>query len=179
VRDGRTEFVDDLSVTYHVVTYLKGDVPDLAKMVNTLLALKDLPYPIGWLQGGRSYSNHHNMDVVVLLRYGWPYLNEVQRPAVSAEIRKMVRWCVSESLKSDGSFRIKGGEDSIEEQTYFGVAFLARAGYFDKTRRFWTAEEFPDAAAQREAIISFIGKNQASGGAGGGYYKDALDELKQ
>ena len=178
VRNGGVEFVDDLSVTYHVVSYLKGEVPDLATMVNTLLAVKDLPYPIGWLRGGFRYSNHHNMDVVVLLRYGWPYLSDSQKQAVSAEIRKMVRWCVTESLQSDGSFRLEAGEDSIEEQTYFAVAFLARAGYFDKSRLFWTTEEFPGADAHRQAIISFIGKHRASGGAGGGYYQDALDELK-
>ncbi len=178
VRSGGVEFVDDLSVTFHVVSYLKGDVPDLSRMVNTLLALKDLPYPVGWLRGGLRYSNHHNMDVVVLLRYGWPYLSDSQKQAVSVEIRKMVRWCLAQSLQPDGGFRTEPGEDSIEEQTYFGVAFLARAGYFDPSRRFWTTEDFPEAETHRQAILTFIGKHRASGGADGGYYQHALDELR-
>jgi hypothetical protein len=58
--------------------------------------------------------------------------------------------------------------------TELEVAFLARAGYFDKSRRFWTTEEFPDADAHRQAIASFIEKHKASGG----YYRNALDELR-
>jgi hypothetical protein len=64
-REGRIEFVDDMSMTFHIVSYLKGQVPDLDKVGNTLLELKDLEYPIGWREGG-SYLTHHNMDVVVL-----------------------------------------------------------------------------------------------------------------
>jgi hypothetical protein len=178
VRNGRTEFVDDLSITFHIVSYLKGDVPDLNKMVNTLLAVKDLAYPVGWLRGRGGYSNHHNMDVAVLLRYGWPFLNDSQKQDVAAELHKMLRWCLTQSLQPDGSFRTEAGEDSIEEQTYFGVAFLARIGYFDPSRRFWTTEDFPDAESRRQAILAFIAKHRASGGAGGGYYQDALDELR-
>ena len=179
MRNGRVEFVDDLSITFHVVSYLKGNVPDLAKMVNTLLAVKDLPYPVGWLRRGLHYSNHHNMDVVVLLRYGWPYLSDSQKQAVSAEIRKMLRWCLTESLQPDGSFRLEAGEDSMEEQNLLSESrSWPGSGYFDKSRRFWTTEQFPDAAAHRDAIQAFIDETQSSGGAGGGYYKDALDELK-
>jgi hypothetical protein len=176
VRNGHVEFVDSLSETYHVIMYLKGNVPDLPKMVNTLLAVKDLNYPVGWLKRG-GYSNHHNMDVVTLLRFGWPYLDDAQKKAVSVEIGKMVKWCATESLQPDGSFGQQ--QDSIEENTYFGVEFLDRIGYFDKSRRFWTSEEFPEAAAARLKIIAYIQKHESTGGTGGGYYRDALDALKQ
>ena len=177
VRNGTTAFVDDLSMTYHVVAYLKGDVPDLARLVNTLLAFKNLDYPVGWLRRGR-YSNHHNMDVAVLLRYGWPSLSDTQKQEAAGEIRKMLRWCLSESLQSDGSFRIEPGQDSVEEQIYFPVAFLARVGYFDKSRRFWTDEDFPEAEGIRQRILAYIERHRASGGAGGGYYQSAMDELR-
>src|SRR5207248_879925 len=42
VRDGKTVFIDDLSITFHTVSYFKGDVSDLAKVVQTALAVKDL-----------------------------------------------------------------------------------------------------------------------------------------
>ena len=53
------------------------------------LAVKNQPYPVGWLNRG-GYSNHHNMDVVSLLRFGWPYLKAEQK-RVAAEIDKMFR----------------------------------------------------------------------------------------
>jgi len=177
VRNGHVEFVDDLSMTYHVVTYLKGDVPDLDVMVNTLLALKDEPYPVGWRNSGR-YSNHHNMDVVTLLRFGWPYLKPEQKQAAAAEIDKMLRWCLAESLQADGSFRQEPGDDSIEEVTYFGVEFLARTGYFDPSRRFWTGAKLPDSQSARRSILAFIEKHHAAGGAGGEYYRGALKDLE-
>src|SRR5208283_1347022 len=42
VRTGNVEFVDDLSVTFHVISYLHGDVPNLAAVMDHLLAVKDL-----------------------------------------------------------------------------------------------------------------------------------------
>jgi hypothetical protein len=44
-REGRIDFVDHLSMTFHIVNYLKGQVPDLDKVGDTLLELKDLKYP--------------------------------------------------------------------------------------------------------------------------------------
>jgi hypothetical protein len=133
-------------------------------------------FTVGWLKQGH-YSNHHNMDVVVLLRYGWPYLNDARKEAAAGEIRKMLRWCLSESLQKDGSFKPQDGDDSVEERTYFAVAFLSRVGFFDQSKRFWTTEDFPESEPIRRKIIEYIGKHQDSGGAGGGYYRDALDEL--
>jgi hypothetical protein len=179
LRDGEEQFVDDLSVTFHTISYLHGEVPDLDKVVNHLLAVKDLDYPIGWRASGRP-SNHHNMDVIVLLRYGWPYLNEVQRGAAAAEVHRMLLWCLGESLQPDGSFRAdQGSSDSIEEANSWGVSFLVRIGYFDATNRFWTTETFPDSEAVRQKLIAFIEKHAANGGAGGSYYEDDLAALRR
>jgi hypothetical protein len=176
-REGRIDFVDDMSMTFHIVSYLKGQVLDLDKVGNTLLELKDLEYPIGWREDG-SYLTHHNMDVVVLFQYAWPHMNEVQRRAASIEIEKMLQWCLKDSVLPGGSFRAStGGEDSLEEDEYFGVAFLARAGYFDAARRFWTDRPFPEAENLRRRLIDFIQRHKASGAAGGAYYESALREL--
>jgi hypothetical protein len=162
-------------MTYHMVTTLDGNVDDLDKAMAHLLALKDLNYPVGWLRNGR-YCNHHLMDVLGLFRYGWPYMTGARRTAAATEIRKIVRWCLDESLRPDGSFQVAGG-DSVEEETNFGASVLDLAGVFDARKRFWTVEAFPEAQEVRSRIVAFIQRNLARGGAGGTYYRHTLEDL--
>jgi len=177
VRNGQAEFVDDLSVTFHVISYLRGDVPNLPAVMDHLLAVKDLDYPIGWLEEGRR-SNHNQMDVVTLFRFVWPSANDAQKKAAAAEIRRMLDWCLRESLQPDGSFQPDAGShESMEESTSWGVSFLARIGFFDPAKRFWTDAGFPDAEPIRQKLIGYIEKHKAAGGAGGVYYQHDLEEL--
>lgn len=176
-RDGRLEFVDDISITFHVIRYLDGGVPDLGKVGETALALKDVEYHVGWLDDGH-YTNHNNMDAVVLFKYAWPFMKVEQKTALAAEIRKMLDWCLSDSLQADGSFQLNtDDQDSAEEQTYFGVAFLSRIGFFGEAERFWTTQSFPQAAEVKERIAKYILQHQSNGGAGGEYYHNALELL--
>lgn len=178
VRNGQVEFVDDLSVTFHVISYLRGDVPNLDRVMNHLLAVKDLDYPIGWLEDGK-FSNHNNMDVVTLFRLAWPYANGVQKQTAVTQIHKMLDWCLRDSLQPDGSFKPDDGtNESLEESTSWGISFLARIGYFDPAKRFWTDEKFPEAEQLRQKLIGYIEKHKAAGGAGGTYYEGVLEELK-
>lgn len=183
VRDGRVEFVDDLSITFHTVSYLQqclncadGRVPDMPEVIDTTLAVKDLDYPVGWLWKGERW-NHNNMDIVTLFKDGWQDATDAQRKAMAAEIDKMLHWCVTESLQPDGSFKPMIPDGSIEEGEDYGVAFLARTGFFDKSKRFWTDRDFPEAREVRERLIAYIQKHQLSGGEGGDQYKSALEEL--
>ncbi len=177
VRDGGLKFVDDISITFHVVRYLDGDVPDLGKVGETALVLKDLEYHVGWLEDGH-YTNHNNMDAVVLFKYAWPSMKSGQKSALAVVIRKMLDWCLSDSLQTNGSFKLNSDDqDSAEEQTYFGVAFLSRAGFFDKPERFWTTESFPQAAEIKHRITTYVLQHQGNGGAGGEYYHRALELL--
>lgn len=175
VFDGRTEFVDYLSLTFHIVRYLNGKVPDLQRMVETTLALKDLNEPSGWLSDGH-FIDHNNMDVAVLFRFGWSAASGRQRQAMAEQIQKMLDWCLTQSLQPDGTFA-QGGDNSIEENIYFGVAFLSRIGFFDRSRRFWTKRDFPEAAEVRQRITRYILQHRESGAAGGTYYEHALQEL--
>jgi hypothetical protein len=178
VRDGHVQFVDDLSTTFHIVTYLGGKVPNLPQVVNTALAVKDLDFPVGWLWKGE-YWNHNNMDVVALFKAGWPYADKSQKKAMSVEIQKMLDWCLTGSLQSDGSFKPHIADGSLEEGVYYGTSFLGRIGFFDKAERFWTNQEFNESEAIRERIISYILKHSDTGGSGGSYYESALtDYLK-
>ena len=176
-RDGGLHFVDDISITFHVIRYLDGDVPDLRKVGETALALKDVEYHVGWLEDGH-YTNHNNMDAVVLFKYAWPAMKAEQKSALAAEIRKMLDWCLADSLQANGSFKLNpDDQESAEEQTYFGVAFLSRIGFFDKPERFWTTESFPQAADVKQRITNYILQHQGSGGSGGEYYRNALELL--
>ena len=176
VRDGNVEYVDDLSMTFHIVSYLDGEVPDMDKVVATTLAIVDLEFPVGPVFKGERYD-HLNMDVAELFRLGWPHASDKQKKAIAVELKKLLHWCLTESLQPDGSFRFWVGDNSKEESAYYGASFLARIGYFDKSKRFWTDEDFPDAEQVRQKIVKYIRDHYASGGAGGEYFSSALEQL--
>ncbi|HTB63609.1 MAG TPA: hypothetical protein VK737_08470 [Opitutales bacterium] len=173
--DGQVDFQPDISTTFHIISYLHGDVPDMPRVADSLLAVKDLNDPAGWLSSGH-YWNHNNMDVVTVFAYAWPTASAAQRQAMSTEIGKMVDWCLKESLQPDGSFKTTIGDLSQEYAEYFGVEFLDEAGYFSSTKRFWTDRNFPEAAAMKQKIIDFI-KQHNNTGVSGDSYQESLAEL--
>jgi hypothetical protein len=127
----------DLSQTYHIVAYRKGAVNHWPQIIETTLAIKDLPYPFGWRHNGQ-YSNHNNYDVARILRLGWPHMTPVEIDQARREIHEMVKWAVSKSMNSDGQFRDDlGFSDSVGEAYYYGVSFLAEVGYWNTEWRFW------------------------------------------
>src|SRR5579862_5346452 len=110
-RVGHEDFPDDLSMTFHVISYLKGKVPDWPLVLDTTLAIKDFSYPAGWLWKGQ-FWNHNNMDVVTLFHYGWAEGSAAQRKAMAAEINRMLLWCLHDSLQPDGSFNVNIADPS-------------------------------------------------------------------
>jgi len=176
VQDGHTYFVDDLSMTFHIVSYLDGNVPDMDKVVATTLAAQNAEFPTGSLYEGQHYD-HLNMDVAELFRLGWPHASEAQKKAIALELHQLLQWCLTESLQPDGSFKMWIGDNSKEESVYYGASFLSRIGYFDKSKRFWTEEDFPGAESVRQKIIAYIEQHLQSAATGGEYYKSALEDL--
>lgn len=175
-RDGRIEKTTDLSITFHIVSYLDGEVPDWPRLIDTTLAIKDRAYPMGWLSSG-TYLNHNSMDVARIFELGWSHASAAQRAAIRVELQKLLDWCLRESLRPDGSFVVLDADDSVETSIYFGALFLVRVGYFDRARRFWTEADFPRAQEDRARIVRFIRDHQNSGGEGGTYYRYALAAL--
>jgi hypothetical protein len=175
VVNGHTEFVDYLSLTFHIVRYLDGKVPDLQRVIETTLAYKDLNEPSGWLSDSH-LTDHNNMDVAVLFSFGWSAASANQREAMAEQIQRMLDWCLTQSLQPDGTFA-QGGDNSFEENTYFGAAFLSRIGFFDRTRRFWTTQDFPEASEIRQRITRYILQHRNTGAAGGTYYEHALQDM--
>ncbi len=113
-REGREDFPDDLSVTFHVVSYLKGKVPEMPRVLDTTLAIKDFNYPAGWLWKGE-FWNHNNMDVVALFHLGWAQASVSQQKAMATEIDRMLTRCLHDSLQPDGSFKVNIADGSLED----------------------------------------------------------------
>jgi hypothetical protein len=141
--DGSIRKTADMSATFHIVHYREGKVKRWPQIIRTVLAMKDLEWPFGWLQEGRM-SDHHNYDVVSLFHYGWPSMTPQQKMQARTEIRKMLTFCLTQSLQPDGSFNL-GDEGTIGESFEFPCLFLYEIGFFHKENRFWTAENFPQA----------------------------------
>jgi hypothetical protein len=160
-RDGHVDYVDDISTSFHIISYLEGKVPEMDRVVDTLLAVKDRDSPAGWLQFGQ-YWNHNNVDVVTVFQYGWLTASPEQRKAMAAEIDRMLTWCLHDSLQPDGSFKVTAGDPSLEYAEQFGVEFLGNIGFFTPKHRFWTDRTFPESADVRKRIEGFIAQHKDS-----------------
>ncbi len=175
LRNGHEDFPDDLSMTFHVVSYLKGKVPDMPRVLDTTLAIKDFGYPAGWLWKGE-FWNHNNMDVVALFHLGWSEASPNQKKAMATEIDRMLAWCLHDSLQPDGSFKVNVADGSLEDAEYYGTSFLARIGFFDPSQRFWTDRDFPEAPDVKKRIVAFVQAHRGSGPTGDNY-RSSLEAL--
>ena len=118
----------DLSVTFHIVSYRPDSIQHIPEMIQTLLGMKNEEFPFGWMQEG-VFSNHHNYDVVRLLRVGWPVMSEAQRSEARIAMRQMLHFCLDETLNPDGSFKMMD-EDTVGSSFLFPVSLLNELGYF-------------------------------------------------
>jgi hypothetical protein len=48
----------DLNITFHLISYLQGDVPHWPQIIETTFNIANEPYPYGWRYG--LSSNNHN-----------------------------------------------------------------------------------------------------------------------
>jgi hypothetical protein len=180
-----TIFVPDISTTFHMVSFLSDagiEIPDLDRVVETTLDVKDRSTPVGWTLGGQQY-NHNCTDVIELFKWGWPHVSDDQKKRMADGIEEMIHGCISESLQPDGSFKHVAIDSSLEESEYFGASFLVRAGFFQKANLFWTDKEIPTTDFQnadeiKSRIIGFINQHLSSGATGGVYYRSALKQLQ-
>ena len=148
---GRITKTADLSVTFHMARYTKGRIGHWQTLIDTLLAIKDRPYPQGWLDDD-GMTNHNNYDVTELFRLGWPHMREDQRVAARVEIARMLDWSLTHSISQDGEVAPTGAAEPLGDMYYFATSFLDTIGYFDKRKRFWTDADFPQAEALRAAL---------------------------
>ena len=140
-RDGdRLTMVQDLSFTFHHVSYRQGDVAHWDSIVRTTLDIRDRLYPNGWRPSEDvPFNDHNDYDVVEILALGWPHVDRALRARARGAITDMLRWCLTSSVEA-GRFAGPAPHDAF----YFGVRFLDRVGYWDPRRRFWGPGEVPE-----------------------------------
>jgi hypothetical protein len=172
-RRGRIWKMDDMAMTFHVVSDLHGDVNHKDLIARRLLELDKVNFPAGIRFDGH-YEDHLNMDVVKIFRLTWPVLDEPVRQQARAEISRMLDWCLTKSLQPDGSFAVSELDDTTGDAYSYGVSFLNEAGYFRREGRFWTDREFPEASAVRDRLKTKL----ESIGLGDPGMKDAYDQLQ-
>jgi hypothetical protein len=165
--------MDDMAMTFHVVSDLHGQVPRLDLIAKRVLELDGVNFPAGIRFNGH-YENHLNWDVVRIFRYAWPALDAATRERARAEISRMLNWCLNKSYQPDGSFKVSDLDDTLGDAYSYGVSFLHETGYFRRKDRFWTDQDFPEAKAVHdriEAKLKSIGLDDAG-------LKDAYERLQ-
>jgi hypothetical protein len=160
-RQGRVWKMDDMAMTFHVISDLKGQVQHQDMIARRLLQLDNVNFPAGIRFDGH-YENHLNWDAVRIFRSAWPSLDEASRQQVREEISRMLDWCLTKSFQPDGSFKVSDLDDTQGDAYRYGIWFLQEAGYFQRRDRFWTGQDFPDSKAVQERIeakLQSIGLN--------------------
>lgn len=160
----------DLSMTFHVIKYSKGNVQYWPQIIDTTIASKHAPYPYGW-RSISGWNNHNLYDVAVIFRYGWPHMDEMQRARVAVTIEEMIEWSLSNTVLGDeGVTHDPLQSDSLADAYYFWISFLDAVGYWNPERRFWSDTLSADLAgrADCEAIHRAILDLDPEGWAGDG-----------
>ncbi|MFO1161321.1 MAG: hypothetical protein U1E60_20965 [Reyranellaceae bacterium] len=140
--DGELFRVQDLSFTYHVISYRSGDVARWPTIIDTTLDIEDIEYPGGWFTHKDpdpakvvKFSHHHNYDVAAIFAWGWPHIDAARKVPVRDAVTRMLTWCLTESIEPGGGFKPDGG--LLATTYYYGVRFLDKVGYWDPMKRFW------------------------------------------
>jgi hypothetical protein len=91
--------MQDLSFTFHRVSYLKGAVDHWPNIIETTLAIKDQIYPYGWRPSeGSVFSNHHNYDVLTIFKRGWSLVDPGMQRRIADAIFEIFDWSLTKSL---------------------------------------------------------------------------------
>ena len=150
--EGQLYKTTDLSFTFHIVSYRRGQVDRWPEIIDTTVGIKNDPYPFGWKHAD-GFNNHNDYDVAKVFRYGWPHMSAEQRRRAASVIADMLHWTLTSSLQMNGSFKtVPTFFSSVGADFYFGVSFLQTIGYWDPAKRFWTEQDFPEAAATCKRI---------------------------
>jgi hypothetical protein len=141
----------DLSLTFHMARYLEGRISYWPQLIDTLFEIRDDRYPNGWLDD-EGLTSHNNYDVATLFKLGWDQMRGDQRQHATAELDRLLGWCLTSAIAADGTVAARAKSESLAEGYYFTIAFLDTVGYFDPAKRFWTDRAFPEAAARRAQL---------------------------
>jgi hypothetical protein len=150
-RHGRVWKMDDMAMTFHVLSDLDGHVSHLDQIARRTIQLENTNFPGGTRFNGH-YENHLNWDVVKIFREAWPSLDRNTRELASSEMSRMLTWCLTDSLNRDGSFKVSDLDDTPGDADRYGVEFLTELGYFQPKDRFWSTRDFPESKVVQTRI---------------------------
>ena len=133
-RDGNeTHHTNDLSITFHIISYRSGKVDHLQEIGQTTFAIRHVRYPFGWSSGG-TQNNHHAYDVARIVNLTWDHLDQTQRATAKALMYIMTVRSLYLSIDADGTFDTKP-YSTAGEAYYFGISFFDEIGLFDEIDR--------------------------------------------
>jgi hypothetical protein len=128
-RNGETlNKTNDLSMTFHILSYRDGQVARHQELANTTFAIRNVKYPYGWNTGG-TQNNHHAYDVARIINYTWEDLDGTARAYAIATLFLLKTRSLAHSINDDGAFDPKPFT-TVAEAYYFGVSFFDEAGIF-------------------------------------------------
>ncbi len=119
-RQGRIWKMDDMAMTFHVISDLHGQVDHLDLIAKRVLQLDAVDFPAGIRVNGH-YENHLNWDVVKIFHHAWPTLDAATREQARAGILRMLNWCLANSCQPDGSFKASDLDDTLGDAFSYGV----------------------------------------------------------
>ena len=150
----KIEKTNDLSITFHVVSYRQDNPPRQQKIADTTFSIRHKKYPYGWRDRGRQ-NNHHAYDVVRLLKRSWPFMTPQLQARSSAELTLMLARSLRLSLDERGEF-YGDPYDSMSEAYYFGVSFLDEIGFLRPSQLFWISVDVSISDVLRNRIAAKI-----------------------
>lgn len=118
----------DLSITFHIISYLDGEVNHRDRIGLTTTAIRDVKYPYGWDTGG-TQNNHHAYDVARIINLTWEDLDRTGRAYAEANLFLMGVRSLAMSIDSRGAFDPRPFT-TVGEAYYFGVSFFDEMGIF-------------------------------------------------
>ncbi len=112
----------DLSLTFHMARYCEGKISYWPQLIDTLFEIRDDRYPNGWLDD-EGLTSHNNYDVATLFKLGWDQMRGDQRQRSSAELDRLLGWCLTSAIAADGTVVARAKSESLAEGYYFTIAF--------------------------------------------------------